>query len=140
MVLKLRAWDNVNKRMGHFEPGFGWNDEYYLWHLNQVQEEHEMNFMGVPPGDNIDFSLFTGLVDKNNKEAYFGDICHLCQGFDYNGGAYTMEQDEYGEPYFVSCKTDRKDIFRLRFREYFTVHGKSNFEVFANIYQNPELI
>lgn len=83
---------------------------------------------------------FTGLKDKNNKEAYFDDLCHLCEGYGENGGIFKIEENEYGEPYFIAAASARPDIFRIGFKEYFTRHGENNFEIIGSIYENTELL
>lgn len=75
--IKLRAWDNVNRRMLFFSD-LAWEDEYDLLYFGEGR-------LDVSVGDNLDFMLPTGLTDKNDKEAYHKDLCN------HPSGLYSIE-------------------------------------------------
>lgn len=123
--IKFRAWDNINKRMGYFQPGFEWNDEYDLWYISPVDWNKRLS--DVPYGDNINIMQFTGLKDKNGKEIYEGDIVILAAG--------QRCIIEYQESRFIAVAIRPPNNFP---RDY--VYFNSTKEVIGNIYENPELL
>ena len=87
---------------------------------------------------------FTGLLDKNNKEIYEGDIvkltlpgyCHDQQNFKIGFGKYAchfgegyIDDTEYGY-YFTSKKSGN---WTMAFSD-------TQSEIIGNIFQNPELL
>ena len=117
--IKFRVWDKVNSRMGYFEKGFSWCDEYESWCLSSVGE----SIMDVPCGNNIIFMQFTGLKDKNGKEIYEGDILI---------------------DLMISPSLNNKIVLRNFIEDsYYIIREMRegcHFEVIGNIYENPGLI
>lgn len=125
--IKFRAWDNVNKRMGYFRPGFSWQDEYDIWCLMDADDDRSKSITDVPCNDNINLMQYTGLFDKNREEICEGDIvkCH-----DHPTGlddVTSYVEFKYGS--FIIAYNGRV----------LSDYGTAWTEVIGNIYQNPEL-
>ena len=102
--LKFRFYDKTDKRMNYF--GGIWN-------------------MPDPSYDFDDIQQFTGLLDKNGKEIYEGDITQ-----DVDTGK-TFEIMYQGHMFM---RYERKPMYM-----FYTLDGDC-LEVIGNIYENPELI
>jgi len=147
--IKFRVWDKGSKTM-YFPCDE--NSQMILMGdsgFYQVQEHENFDIRTAKYRDlrivdsledDLEIMLFTYQKDKNGIDAYFDDICHLCKGYGFDGGIWRIEQSEYGEPLFVDAYSDRPDIFKISFRDYFSQHGKGNFEVIGNFHSNPELL
>jgi len=116
-TIKFRAWDKERKEM---LIGAG----YSTGQLNNVTL-NELEF----PEDKV-FMQFTGLLDKNGKEIYEGDVVAGIEGIGRKGNAV------------ISFKEGVFGIDGMNFPE-----GASEYnwtieeaEIIGNIYQNPELI
>lgn len=79
--------------------------------------------------DEIELMQSTGLVDKNGKEIFEGDIVK-------------MSKDVYSEPTYYEVVRHRGGAYRLESKQ----HGcelwlrHTDCEVVGNIYENPELL
>jgi hypothetical protein len=110
--IKFRAWDKYNKKM-HYQPevNFHFFDDEFTCVLN----EHDQ--VVVQP-ESVVVMQFTGLLDKNGKEIYEGDI---------------LSHKYYSMP--VICEfVDGSFIF-----DDISKYDES-LEVIGNIYENPELL
>jgi len=130
-IIKFRAWDKTNKE---------W---FYSFSIegDGTVKSYIYNQWGEPDtniSEYVDIQQFTGLLDKNGKEIYEGDIVKA----QYNDGDKNIEFiDEVVWGYFDDCcvegetwitKTDRwqKCIY----------YWKDELEVIGNVYENPELL
>lgn len=131
--IKFRAWDNVNKRMGYFAPGFQWLDEYDVWHLTEADGNPNSSITDVPFGDNINLMQYTGLKDKNGKEIYEGDIVKSglssIRVIVWDKGAFHSRVPNW-EP--------NKDMPSHPVNFWNIQYGIP--EIIGNIFENPELI
>jgi len=94
----------------------------------QIDEVRAGEFLGEEP--NAVIQQFTGLLDKNNKDIYEGDILK-CIGhdgwFDSIGYYYNMEVK------FKLIPSGDSDIAGY-------IHIPQNREIIGNIFENPELL
>ena len=106
-TIKFRYWDKINKN---------WT---YLF-----LEKGGVRFLYPNTGgsdENLEYwQQFTGLLDKNGKEIYCGDIL---------GYGKAKSEVRYDEKEAIYC-----DIFGLRFASL-----AEESKVIGNIYENPEL-
>jgi len=137
--IKFRAWDTVQDKMLPVESINFRNDVISLDEGdNSVSDSSDMFIL----------MQFTGLLDKNGKEIYEGDIIkgttylygyELKNGrqFDYFGAVEWGAQADVGLCWFVS---DKQGSWELRQ----TVHRNDidycTGEVIGNIYENPDLL
>jgi len=88
--IKFRAWE-VNKGLG------GRMTEPFT-----LIDIHNRKYVATGFADRIEFMQFTGLLDKNGKEIYEGDIVEMTDPYGedklkceikYENGAFTVEAD-----------------------------------------------
>ena len=124
----FRVWDKKNKIF---------NDDFHLFPVAEdgmMLFDRKSNFDYVEHNEDNNYILMqsTGLVDKNEKEVFEGDIIK----FD---GKYTKAKrlirysEEEGR--LVACYTD----FVYDYCD-FNKDWISQWEVIGNIYENPELL
>jgi len=104
-LIKFRAWDKRRKA-------------FYADHQNSESFAEDLG------NDNYVLQQFTGLLDKNGKEIYEGDICEYADSYNEKR-ANVITWDE------------RKAAFYIPGRAY-PIDYK--IEVMGNIYENPELL
>jgi uncharacterized phage protein (TIGR01671 family) len=146
--IKFKVWDNETKTMQRV-GAIDWDSEFKVITCNTPTDKLYMCDMC----GNKDFVLlqFTGLLDKNGKEIYEGDII-IYQDYigKYSGivnlGAW--EQDGSGDEY---CSVSCLGFFIKRLNgcdgeDYLPSHkatvsilGKETLEVIGNIYESKEL-
>ena len=81
------------------------------------------------PLEDVELMQFTGLLDKNGKEIYEGDILKF-----YFGSKWERDQVQYDDKYaHYSLKESNITLN-------FFIENEDTLEVIGNIYENPELI
>ncbi len=119
--LKFRAWDKLSKEM---------HDSFHIEANGCVIFHTE--FEGDVEGHlvQLDVMQFTGLLDRNGKEIYEGDIVHA-EG--YQPRNYAIEFIEGG-----FCGTYPSTL-PIDMNHWYPSTG-CKVEVIGNIYENPELL
>jgi uncharacterized phage protein (TIGR01671 family) len=123
--IKFRAWDYAYDKMVMFPSLFELFDKY----------EHEPSRFVL--------QQFTGLLDKNGKEIFEGDIVYYNQGLSMGGvnslGKYEIPRLMDGTR--VVVWKDKGFEWDGSFAGLmFCKGGEDKFEVIGNIYENPELL
>lgn len=126
MILKYRAWDKHGQKM------FA-NDELIIWNGNVYANDSKKLTCNNLKGWSIDDEYLmqsTGLVDKNGKEVFVGDIIKCTRGCLHE----VYIEKEYGGTYFGGMPA----VYLKDLREGYawTEHE----EIVGNIYENPELL
>lgn len=125
MILKYRAWDKHGQKM------FA-NDELIIWNGNVYANDSKKLTCNNLKGWSIDDEYLmqsTGLVDKNGKEIFEGDIVK-------------MAKDVYSEPTYYEVVRHYGGAYRLESKQ----HGcelwlrHTDCEVVGNIYENREFL
>ncbi len=150
--IKFRAWHKDYKAMYWFDVtrgNHGRGDGYIgMVEYGKTYEsgtDHRGNVRLIDPMD-CELMQFTGLLDKNGKEIYEGDVL-CCPHYPSNGSWHYL--------YHKVMWDERLSLFKTvsignREGEEITAHGnpmlwvylksEKEAEVIGNIYENPELI
>ncbi len=141
--IKFRAWDKKNKRWLNFF---------------NISEDGRV----VIPIGNLHFQYFrhtevmqfTGLLDKNGKEIYEGDIVrvdpdnsdikpHEANQGELTGslitGVYYIKEFGGFFPFCLPVRIGRPKILREEFDRPILTKKTKSIEIIGNIYENPEL-
>lgn len=136
--IKFRAYDKKYKFMSHkvlVGNVFDDNENYTahsMWiEPSMVDYKCTPQWMNFDEHSNIELMQYTGLLDKNGKEIYEGDIVKEPYYVDENNG-YLLLEVLFNNGCFVG-KVINKDGFGL---QNLTMYK----EVIGNIYENPELL
>lgn len=114
-IIKFRAWDK------------------------ELNTMHDWNYLsGWTPRDwgksGVNVMQFTGLLDKNGKEIYEGDILQVAGNYKYEVAFILDDEDEEKVSGFGLLAPIQGRKFLI---DSFAIN---NGEIIGNIYSNPELI
>jgi len=129
-VIKFRAWDIEDKKMLYFNGIF--NQRPYTEQSCFIQYE------SCPKYHNLEIMQFIGLLDRNGKEIYEGDILATENNdpkydlWDKSDHGYTIVQYKDCNVAFSNWHPD----FDRDSNE--SVYGIEFVEVIGNIFENPE--
>ena len=128
-IIKFRAWDKELK-------------EFLTWEELIIEEYNDVLMAGFEKNQtNIILQQFTGLLDKNGKEIWEGDVVKykFLSGFncenDYpNGGDEIIK-----EVRFINGEFYPKPTYQEIDDGYYS-YRMFDFEIIGNIFENPELL
>ena len=137
--IKFRAWDkqlNIITDVVCLNLGT-WNDVILVHPDSKIvlrQETYNQK------KENIELMQFTGLLDKNGKEIYFGDILQTSNSDD-SDGLDLWKPEDFGYTVVV----ENPDELGVDFTGWVVGEDESVYstlfvEIIGNIYENPELI
>ena len=119
--IKFRAWDNVKKEMFFSIDTAGSLIDFFT-HFREIHDGYGRAHL----------MQFTGLLDKNGKEIYEGDII-LRKGLEI---AYEIQWINQSGGWFLVHKDMRMPLSAM----YLSIMYLSIMEIIGNIYENPELL
>ena len=125
MIPKYRAWDSVEKK---FVEHFFITDNGLICNMEKPTSDCKL----LIPIEKSELILMqsTGLVDRNGKEVFIGDIVKCTRGCLHE----VYIEKEYGGTYFGGMPA----VYLKGLREGYawTEHE----EIIGNVYENPELL
>ena len=125
MIPKFRAWDSAKKEM--------FTDTFAITESGQVVVVEQEFVTSIPDYVFVDHLVTmqsTGLLDKNGKEVFVGDIIKCTRGCPHE----VYLEKEYGGTYVGGMPA----IYLKGIREGYAWTGAE--EIIGNIYENPELL
>jgi uncharacterized phage protein (TIGR01671 family) len=125
--IKFRAWDGVQQC---------WH--YCFLERGGVRLKYEKN---TPNQSNLsDWQQFTGLHDKNGKEAWEGDIVKRVYGFTKAGKPKEhIDQIVYRDDWAAFAFTSRTNI-GVGWERLYSGHKALPWEIIGNIYEHSHLL
>ena len=123
--LKFRAWDKEKKEISDISV-ITWHEHNYNGEMNYVVCYPSLH---TPPIEDVILMQFTGLLDRNGKEVFEGDIVKeeldntYYWAIGYRDGAFV---DLEGQTTLYEMNIEDGEL--------------TNLEVVGNIYSNPELL
>ena len=126
-IIKFRAWDKVEKKMVYEVTPYQDKNRSECWVYIGSTGEHAYI-------DEFEIMQFTGLLDKNGKEIWEGDIV----GWPWSQG-YTKREVIYTAPAF-HLKGFHPNFFHSMVSATIESGVVPEYEVLGNIYENPELL
>lgn len=125
MIPKFRAWDSVKKK---FVEHFFITENGLI--CNMEKQTSGYNFPMPVEKSELILMQSTGLLDKNGKEVFVGDIIKCTRGCPHE----VYLEKEYGGTYVGGMPA----IYLKGIKEGYAWTGAE--EILGNIYENPELL
>lgn len=123
--IKFRAWDKEKKKM-IVEPPL--RNSYGKW---IVEYEDVIK-------ENIELMQFTGLLDKNGKEIYEGDVLSPTREHKFKQPPIGLKCVVVWDEHYLTFSNLKDNVGD---GEYLLCEStKKHWEVIGNIYENPELL
>ncbi len=132
--IKFRAWDNGlssdenTPRMTECKTFDAWIKDAGFYYVNG----YTAKLSDFDWQNELVFMQFTGMLDKNNKEIYEGDILQIELDWGYGPAKINSEV------YFSSNGCFKSKAFHSH--EDIPLYEMPYLEVVGNIYENPELL
>lgn len=123
--IKFRAWNKLLKKMVRLDKIKFWHELIYEIEDNTIGGK-KITFSGN--NDTIELSQFTGLIDRNNRMIFEGDILLSYR----NTGNYIVRFDEL-DACFEGYGTDG-EFFILEAKDF------NKCEIIGNIYEHSHLL
>lgn len=125
-TIKFRAWDGKQMHEEvHAVNGMAYVDS---------EVKYDTPHKEVYPIENSTIMQFTGLLDKNRKEGYEGDVIERDSPFSKSKkvrGVITFSKSAFRIDWLVKRSGNWNDVLHLHLPES---------EIIGNIYENPELL
>lgn len=128
--IKFRAWDKIRKEMynwdNYYGPFIGFDGK--LYETEEGAGPNPLTYMALSE-ESLVLMQYTGLLDRNDKKYYIGDIGE----FD-NGDRFVLGMEDWlevcviwiGEP---ECEDQARDLYRI-----------SKAKIIGNEFENPDLL
>lgn len=129
MKPRFRAWDVLAEKMIDEILMISFVRKEIIGKFSDGSTSVPLKFEDERNGEDVILMQSTGLVDKNGKEIFEGDIVK-------------MSKDVYSEPTYYEVVRHRGGAYRLESKQ----HGcelwlrHTDCEVVGNVYENPELL
>jgi len=124
--IKFRAWDRKNRKITYGEKIGLEGSVQVLWSLNK--------YFSIADELGFDLMQFTGLLDKNGKEIYEGDIMQYPSSGKIKGDGQWLD-GAFRVNRFVKFDGYSEWLNKTYLNKYQKTHI-----VIGNIYENPDLI
>ena len=140
--IKFRAWDKQNKTMGivneiKMSP-YLYTQVKYSMEINGKRKD-EWSLLDDNGHGTCVLMQYTGLLDKNDKEIYEGDVVKVTGN--YKPGTYTVIWDNFRVAWWLKNIKQRELEYH---DDYYQLLNNSwqveDREVIGNIHDNPELL
>ena len=139
--LKFRAWDEGNHTMHNNFQFIKSGDEGNDWIIFISDRQPLDVTVGIPPLENPYFQQqlkimqFTGLLDKNGKEIYEGDVVRIHTGWGGDCLYPTVDAEiRFDAPEYYAHNMGENDGLVMQDFNW------NEIEVIGNIYEHPELL
>lgn len=151
--LKFRAWHKAEKKMAEVET-INFDKGAFLSGIEQGDDVICNKYVIPAPKhgrfcefDEFELMQFTGLLDKNGKEVWEGDVVRLCNtSSTYDGdlfsvgfriGSFELQSDPSLPPLsFIYLAVQLRNKLKIEK----DTDTESYIEVIGNIHENPELL
>lgn len=136
-IIKFRAWQKAHKKM-HYNVNL-----YSMGHGEMVKAQLDNKSFMDSIGLSCEIMQFTGLLDKNGKEIYEGDIVRTQHYTDKPYSKKAKSKQHLGiVVYRIGHGTAEWDL-KIEDEQGYSCHSWGPFyecEVIGNIFENPELL
>lgn len=126
--IKFRAWTG---EVMQYNVMTGWLGGFYVQGID-AKDSASMSPFNTKYGDHVPIMQFTGLLDKNGKEIFEGDMVEYVDTYD--GQITSIDK------YIVEFAGGGFYLKSVEDEEYNSDINISPVEIIGNIYENPELL